>query len=472
MNIRNSSKIILLIFFIAISKLALTQKGEVYISGLYKYRILSAKGIVFDAPMVKDKETKKKVSKSLQDGWGYSSSEAKRILNGLEKEGQPSWIQDGISVEEEKVIQTLNGFNVSALSQEDRVLEFFPSVNDHVPAEYKFKKPFCLVVGHYYVVLDSYYSTIQQTADTSKQIKKILAYTHYPVQLNKLNTYKESGTYYVSRPPNWQLKAARMKRLFQVDSTSILRTENANFWPKGVTTLSSENLAKLKAYYLFSFWINKTEYLYIRIPGKENASIFPEIGFLDHHDLYYTVENNSNYITWTGAKPPKDFRIKNIIEVMQKGLLAYANHPDFRDLYKPGATWDVNKGGSMIPTEMHVLEPRAPAHVIFKKSKLDSYQLMAPLEKSADRFDAEQTAYQLALQVAAEAKLFLKPDGEPIEFYMSEPRSFSGGTIYVLQYKNDTLLGNNQYQVFSIHTVNDVVWLNYIFRNEIYGYLF
>lgn len=297
-------------------------------------------------------------------------------------------------------------------------------------------------------------------------------FTQFPIQLNKLNPYKESTSYYVTRPPNWQLKAARIKRLFQVDSTGILRFENANLWPKGLTTLSSENLAKLKAYYLFSFWINKTEYLYIRIPGKENASIFPEIGFLAHHDLYYTVENNSNYITWTGAKPPKDFRIKNIIEVMQKGLLAYANHRDFRDLYKPGATWDVNKGGSMIPTEMHVLEPRAPAHVIFKKSKLDSYQLMAPLEKSADRFDAEQTAYQLALQVAAEAKLFLKPDGEPIEFNMSEPRSFSGGTIYVLQYKNDTLLGNNQYQVFSIHTVNDVVWLNYIFRNEIYGYLF
>lgn len=470
MNIRNSGKLILLMLFTALSNLTLSQKGEVYISEMYKYRILSAKGIVIDAPMVKDKETKKKVSKSLQDGWGYSGSEAKNLLNGLEKECQPEWIQDGINEEEEKIIQTLNGYSVRALTDEYQVLLFFPSVNGHVPAEYQFKKSFSLVVGHYYVVLNSYYATIQETADTSKPIKKLHAYTNYPVQLNKLNTYKESTSYYVTRPPNWQLKAARMKRLFQVDSTGILRTENANLWPKELTTLSSENLAKLKAYYLFSFWINKTEYLYIRIPGKENASIFPEMGFLPNHDLYYTIENNNNYITWSGAKPPKDFRIKNIIDLMQKGLVAYANHDDFRDLYKSGTTWDVNKGGSMIPTELYVLEPKAAAHVVFKKSKLNTYQLMAPLEKSADQFDAEQTAYQLALQVAAEAKLFLKPNGEPIEFYMSEPKSFTGGIIYVLQYKNDTLLGNNQYQVFSIHNVDNVVWLNYIFRNEIYGY--
>jgi len=466
---RNICKLIL---FIAISKTSFSQKGEVYISGMYKYRILSAKGIVLDATMVKDKETKKKVSKSLADDWGYSSSDAKRVLNGLEKEGQPEWIQDGISAEDEKVIQTLNGFNVMPLSYEDRVLEFFPSVNQHIPAEYRFKKPFCLVVQHYYVVLDSYYSKILETVDTSKQIKNIEAFTQFPIQLNKLKTHTQSTAYYGTRPPNWEIKTARMKRIFKADSTHFLRAENANNWPKGLTSLSSDNLTKLKAYYLFSFWINKTEYLYIRIPGKENAFIFPEIGFLAHHDLYYTVENNSNYITWTGAKPPKDYRIKNIIEVMQKSLIAYSNHHDFRDLYKPGTTWDVNTGGSMIPTDLYVLEPRAAAQVIFKKSKLDTYQLMAPLEKSADRFDAEQTAYQLAFQVADEAKLFLKPNGEPIEFYLSEPRSFNGGIIYVLQYKNDKLLVNNQYQVFSIHTVDNVVWLNYIFRNEIYGYLF
>ena len=135
--------------FTALSNLTLSQKGEVYISEMYKYRILSAKGIVLDAPMVKDKETKKKVSKSLQDGWGYSVSEAKNLLNGLEKEGQPEWIQDGINEEEEKIIQTLNGYSVRALTDEYQVLLFFPSVNGHVPAEYQFKKSFSLVVGHY-----------------------------------------------------------------------------------------------------------------------------------------------------------------------------------------------------------------------------------------------------------------------------------------------------------------------------------
>jgi hypothetical protein len=44
--------------------------------------------------------------------------------------------------------------------------------------------------------------------------------------------------------------------------------------------------------------------------------------------------------------------------------------------------------------------------------------------------------------------------------------------MHVLQYKKEALLGNNQYQVFAIMSINDVVWLNYIFRNEIYGYLF
>lgn len=469
---RNTPSIILLFIFIGLSKITLSKITEVYISDMYKYRILSAKGIIIDAPMVKDKATKNSVSKSLQDGWGYSGSEAKRILNGLEKDGQPEWIQDGINAEDEKLIQTLNGFNVKALAGEYRVLEFFPTVNEHLPAEYKFKKPFCLVVDHYFVVYRSDFNKIQQTADTSKQTKNIQAYTKYPIQINKLNTYKESTFSYITRPPDWQLKSARMKRLFQADSTEFLRSENANLWPKGVTTLSTENLTKLKAYYLFSYWVNKTEYLYLRIPGKENATIFPEVGFLPNHDLYYTVENNSNYITWTGSKPPKDFRIKNIIEVMQKALVAYANHDDYRDLYKKGSNWDVNTGGSMIPTELYVLEPKAAGQVIYKKTKLNTYQFMVPLEKSADRFDAEQTAYQLALQVAEEAKLSLKPENEPIEFYLSEPKTFNGGILYVLQYKKDALLGKNQYQLFTIMNVNDVVWLNYIFRNEIYGYLF
>lgn len=469
---RNTPSIILFFLFIGLSKITLSKITEVYISDMYKYRILSAKGIIIDAPMVKDKATKNSVSKSLQDGWGYSGSEAKKILNGLEKDGQPEWIQDGISAEDEKVIQTLNGFNILALSYENRVLEFFPSVNEHVPAEYKFKKPFCLVVQNYFVVLRSDFNKIQQTADTSKQTKNIQAYTNYPIQLNKLNTYKESTTYYVSRPPDLQIKAARMKRLFKADSTEFLRSENANIWPKGVTTLSTENLAKLKAYYLFSYWVNKTEYLYIRIPGKENSVIFPEIGFLPNHDLYYTVENNRNYITWIESKPPKDFRIKNIIEVMQKALVAYVNHSDYRDLYKKGSSWDVNTGGSMIPTELYVLEPRAAGQVIFKKSKLDSYQFMVPLEKSADRYDAEQTAYQLAFQVAEEVKLFLKPNGEPIEFYQGVPRKINGGLLYILEYKNEALLGNNKFQVFSIMSINDVVWLSYVFRNEITGYLF
>lgn len=469
---KNTRFVLLLMLFIGITKNAMSKVSEVYISDMYKYRILSTKGIVLDAPMVKDKATKNSVSKSLQDGWGYSGSEAKRVLNGLEKDGQPTWIQDGISAEDEKIIQTLNGFNVQALAGEYRVLEFFPSVNEHVPSEYKFKKPFCLVVDHYFVVYRSDFNKIQQTADTSKQTKNIQAYTHFPIQLNKLNTYKESTSYYVTRPPQWQIKAARLKRLFKADSTEFLRSENANLWPKGVTSLSNENLAKLKAYYLFSYWVNKTEYLYIRIPGKENAAIFPEIGFLPNLDLYYTIENNSNYITWIESKPPKDFRIKNIIEVMQKALVSYANHSDYRDLYKKGSSWDVNAGGSMIPTELYVLDPKAAGQVIYKKTKLNTYQFMVPLEKSADRFDAEQTAYQLAFQVAEEVKLFLKPNGEPIEFYQGVPRKINGGLLYILEYKNEALLGNNKFQVFSIMSINDVVWLSYIFRNEITGYLF
>lgn len=238
---RNIRYLIFILFLMGFNKIALSKISDVYISDMYKYRILSAKGIVLDAPMVKDKTTKNSVSKILQDGWGYTGSEAKRVLNGLEKDGQPDWIQDGISAEDEKVIQTLNGFNVKALTGEYRVLEFFPSVNEHVPANFKFKKPFCLFVEHYFVVYRSDFNKIQQTADTSKQTKNIQAYTNYPIQLNKLNPYKESTYSYVTRPPEWQLKAARMKRLFQADSTEFLRSENANLWPKGLTNLSSEN---------------------------------------------------------------------------------------------------------------------------------------------------------------------------------------------------------------------------------------
>jgi hypothetical protein len=97
---------------------------------------------------------------------------------------------------------------------------------------------------------------------------------------------------------------------------------------------------------------------------------------------------------------------------------------------------------------------------------------MVPLEKSVNRFDAEQTAYQLAKKVAEEASISLKPGDEPIEFYLSEPRNTRGGKIYVLQYKKEALLGSNQYQVFAIMNQDNIVWLNYIFRNEIYGYLF
>ncbi|OYY09428.1 MAG: hypothetical protein B7Y66_08635, partial [Sphingobacteriia bacterium 35-36-14] len=222
----------------------------------------------------------------------------------------------------------------------------------------------------------------------------------------------------------------------------------------------------------FNFWEKNQEYLYIRIPAKENAAVFPQIGFIPNHDLYYTIQNDSNYITWAENKPPKDFRIKNIIEVMRKGMIAYAEDRDFKSLYKPGSTWDVNANGSMIPTNLYVLDPKAAGQIIHRKDKLGTYQLMVPLEKSINRFDAEQTAYQLALQVAKEANIALKPGDEPIEFYLSEPRNISAGKLHVLQYKKDALLGNNQYQVFAIMSINDVVWLNYIFRNEIYGYLF
>lgn len=441
------------------------------------FRILSAKGIVFDAPMVKDKETRKRYNKSLQEGWGYSGSDAKRVLNGLEKEGQPEWIQDGITEAEEKIIQSLNGWNVVALSAEYQVLEFYPHSNQHLPEQNQFKKPFCFVVDRYYVVFSTSFSKIQQTADTSTSFKKMQAYTKYPVQLNKLLPYKE-GNSPSSYVPDKEIKTARLKKHFQIDSLELLKNEHAAGWPKGITTLSTVDLKKLKAYYLFSFWRGNKEWgyqecLYIRIPANENAAIFPQIGFIPNHDLYYTIQNDPTYITWAENKPPKDFRINNIIDVMHKGMIAYADDRSFKSLYKPDSQWDISeKGGSMIPTDLYVLNPKAAGQVIHRKDKLSTYQLMVPLEKSINRFDAEQTAFQLAKQVAEEASITLKPGGEPIEFYLSEPRNINGGKLYVLQYKKDALLGNNQYQVFAIMSVDDVVWLNYIFRNEIYGYLF
>lgn len=414
------------------------------------YRILSSKGIVFDAPMVKDKEAKKYYNNYLQEGWRYPGSDAKRVLNGLEKEGQPLWIQDGINEAEEKIIQSLNGWNVQALTKEYNVLEFYPHSNQHIPEQYQFKKPFCFVVEHYYVVLNSSFSTIQAIADTSNSFKKMQAFTKYPVQLNKLSTYTNNSSF-SSYLPNKEIKTASMKKYFQVDSVEFLRTENANLWPKGITALSTDDLKKLKAYYLFSFWGKNQEYLYIRIPAKENAVIFPQIGFIPNHDFYYTIQNDSNYITWAENKPPKDFRIKNIIEVMRKTMIAFANNSDFRSLYKAGSKWDVaNANGSMIATNLYVLDTNALGRVIHRNDKLSTYQLMVPLEKSVNHFDAEQTAFQLAKKVAEEASILLKPGDEPIEFYLSEPRNTRGGKIYVLQYKKDALLGSNQYQVFAI----------------------
>lgn len=453
-----------------IDSYAKTDNANQYNNGYQYYRILHARSIVLDAPMIKDKATRESYQKFLEDGYELSAGAARKMLNKLEKENLPGWLQDGISEEEEKVIQSLNGFNVKELMNTHKVLLFEPEHNRHLADVYRFKKPFYLTVSHYGAGLNTSFDKIQSCADTSAQTKKINAYTQYPVQLNQLVPYytQTFQIYY----PEWQVKEARMKKMFQADSLVFLRIENANLWPSGITTMPKQDLNKLKAYYLFSIWQNKKEYLYIRIPGKENAAIFPEIGFVPHHDLYYTIENNNSYITWTGAKPVKDFRVDNIKEVMRKAILAYANHRDFRDLYKPGAVWDENKNGSMIPTELYVVHPKSVGQVIHRKDKLGTYQLMTPLEKSLNEYDAKQTAYQLAVQVAEEANIVLKPGSEPIQFYLSEPRSIQGGVLHVLQYKKDALLGNNQYQIFAIMSINDVVWLNYIFRNEIYGYLF
>ena len=93
-------------------------------------------------------------------------------------------------------------------------------------------------------------------------------------------------------------------------------------------------------------------------------------------------------------------------------------------------------------------------------------------KKAFVEIDEKTSQEDLKKAVAKEANIALKPGDEPIEFYLSEPRNISAGKLHVLQYKKDALLGNNQYQVFAIMSINDVVWLNYIFRNEIYGYLF
>lgn len=477
MTLKYSFYILLVLLSVGFGKNATAKNWRETQYSEWHYRILSTRGIVFDAPMVKDKETRKRYNNSLQEGWRFSGSDAKRVLNGLEKEGQPAWIQDGINEEEEKIIQSLNGWSVEALTKEYHVLEFYPHSNQHIPEQYQFKKPFCFVVEHYYVVLKSSFSQIQKTADTSTVIKKMQAYTKYPVQLNKLLTYTNNSSF-TSYLPDKEIKTARMKKLFGADSLEFLRIENANLWPKGITTLSTEDLKKLKAYYLFSFWRGTKERgyqecLFIRIPAKENAAIFPQINFIPNHDLYYTIQNDSNYITWAENKPPKDFRINNIIEVMRKAMIAFANNSDFRSLYKAGSKWDVaNANGSMIATNLYVLDTIALGRVIHRNDKLGTYQLMVPLEKSVNHFDAEQTAYQLAKKVAEEASISLKPGDEPIEFYLSEPRNTRGGKIYVLQYKKDALLGSNQYQVFAIMYQDNIVWLNYIFRNEIYGYLF
>lgn len=472
MKLKYCNYLFLATIFVCLSKDSIANNWSASAYDINFFHILSSKGIVFDAPMVKDKETRKYYNKYLQEGWGYASSDAKRVLNGLEKEGQPLWIQDGINEAEEKIIQSLNGWNVQALTKEFQVLEFYPHWNQHLPEEYQFKKPFCFVVEYYYVVLNSSFSKIQEIADTSTSIKKMQAYTKYPVQLNKLSTYTNNSSF-SSYLPNKEIKTASMKKYFQVDSVEFLRTENANVWPKGITTLSTEDLKKLKAFYLFSFWEKDQEYLYIRIPAKENAAIFPQIGFIPNHDFYYAIQNDSNYITWAENKPPKDFRIKNIIEVMRKAMISFANNSDFRSLYKAGSKWDVSTtNGSMIATNLYVLDTIALGRVIHRNDKLGTYQLMVPLEKSVNRFDAEQTAYQLAKKVAEEASISLKPGDEPIEFYLSEPRNTRGGKIYVLQYKKEALLGSNQYQVFAIMNQDNIVWLNYIFRNEIYGYLF
>lgn len=458
------------IFCFGIDSLAKADNFNPFNNGYQYYRILNARSVVLDAPMIKDKATRESYQKFLEDGYELSPGAARKMLKKLEKENLPAWLQDGISKEEEKVIQSLNGFNVRELMNTYKILSFEPEHNTHLADVYRFKKSFSLTVSHYGVGFNTSFDKIQSSADTSAQTKKINAYTQYPVQLNQLVPYytQTFQIYY----PEWQVKEARMKKLFQADSLIFLRIENANLWPQGITAMPKQDLTKLKAYYLFSIWQNKKEYLYIRIPGKENAAIFPEIGFVPHHDLYYTIENNNSYITWTGSKPVKDFRIDRIKEVMRKAILAYANQRDFRDLYKPGATWDENKNGSMIPTELYVLHPKSAGQVIHRKDKLGTYQLMVPLEKSYNGYDAKQTAYQLALQVAEEANIVLKSGDEPIQFYLSEARSTNGGVLYALQYKKEALLGNNQYQIFAIMSINDVVWLNYIFRNEIYGYLF
>ena len=146
MAFKYSSYFILVLLSVCIDKNASAKNWRTTESYERHFRILSSKGIVLDAPMVKDKETRKRYNNDLQEGWGFPASAAKRVLNGLEKEGQPLWIQDGISEAEEKIIQNLNGWSVEALTKEYQVLEFYPHSNQHIPEQYQFKKPFCLVV--------------------------------------------------------------------------------------------------------------------------------------------------------------------------------------------------------------------------------------------------------------------------------------------------------------------------------------
>ena len=104
MTTKYSFYLILILLSVCIGKNATAKNWRTTENYERHFRILSSKGIVLDAPMVKDKETRKRYNNSLQEGWGFPASAAKRVLNGLEKEGQPLWIQDGISEAEEEII--------------------------------------------------------------------------------------------------------------------------------------------------------------------------------------------------------------------------------------------------------------------------------------------------------------------------------------------------------------------------------
>nr|MBP7346725.1 hypothetical protein [Sediminibacterium sp.] len=79
MTTKYSFYLILILLSVCIGKNATAKnwiETENYINRL---RILSSKGIVLDAPMVKDKETRKRYNNSLQEGWGFPASAAKRV---------------------------------------------------------------------------------------------------------------------------------------------------------------------------------------------------------------------------------------------------------------------------------------------------------------------------------------------------------------------------------------------------------